>query len=61
MEWFTGAITWVASHTVQFAAVGWAIEKLLEVVSVLTPWKWDDNLGVLLAKILQKFAPTPKA
>ena len=32
----------------------WTLEKVLEVISRLTPWKWDDNLGVILANLLRK-------
>lgn len=52
-------LPWITAHGVQVVAIGWAVEKFLEVVSVLTPWKWDDNLGILLAKVLQNFSPKP--
>lgn len=43
---FLGNLTpWVAAL--------WLLEKALEAISVLTPWKWDDNVGVILAKILK--------
>ena len=32
----------------------WAVEKVLEFVSTITPWKWDDNLGVIFGKLLQR-------
>lgn len=53
------AWSWVLTHGTAIVAIGWGVEKVLEMVAVLTPWKWDDNLGVLLAKVLQNFAPKP--
>lgn len=43
---------WITSHLPEIIAIGWALEKFLELVATLTPWKWDDNLGVILGKLL---------
>lgn len=59
MEYIKDAIAWVSGHAVELVALGWALEKVLEIVSRLTPWKWDDNLGVLLANLLSKISKKP--
>lgn len=48
---------WLANNWTTVVAALWAFEKLLEVISTLTPWKWDDNIGVILGKILKSFFP----
>lgn len=48
---------WLTHNWVTLVASLWAFEKLLEVVATLTPWKWDDNLGVILGNILKRFFP----
>jgi len=48
-------IGFISNNWVSIVAALWAFEKFLEAVSVLTPWKWDDNLGVILGKLLATF------
>lgn len=47
-------LNWIQANWAQVVAALWAFEKLLEVVATLTPTKLDDNLGVILGKILAK-------
>jgi hypothetical protein len=51
---------WITAHWIEIVAALWALEKLLETVSTITPWKWDDNIGIILGKILRTFFPKPK-
>lgn len=30
------------------------LERLLSFLTALTPWKWDDNIGVILANLVKK-------
>lgn len=48
----------ILQNLAPWIAAGWLLEKALEAISVLTPWKWDDNIGVLLAKILKAIEGT---
>jgi hypothetical protein len=50
---------WLHGHWAELIALGWAIEKVLEIVATLTPWKGDDNLGILLGKFLGRFSKKP--
>lgn len=50
-------IQWVQQNWVQLGIALWGLEKVLEAVVVLTPWKGDDNLGVILAKLLKNIWP----
>jgi len=43
----------ILGNLAPWVAALWLLEKALEAIAVLTPWKWDDNLGVILAKILK--------
>jgi len=52
-----GIINWITTNWVQLVAALWLIEQLLRAISELTPWKWDDNLVKVLAKILKSFFP----
>jgi len=52
-----GIINWITTNWVQLVATLWLIEQLLRVISELTPWKWDDNIVKVLAKILKSFFP----
>jgi hypothetical protein len=45
--WQTDGIK-LAAETVVFL---YALEKFLEFVTTITPWKWDDNLGVIVGKL----------
>jgi hypothetical protein len=44
-----GIATWVALGTLL-----WTLEKVLEFVGTVTPWRWDDNLGVLLGNLVNR-------
>lgn len=50
-------ITWISTNLVAIVALGWAIEKVLEVVGTLTGNKQIDNIGELLATWLKKLFP----
>jgi hypothetical protein len=43
----------IISNLTPWVAALWLVEKALEAISVLTPWKWDDNIGIILGKILK--------
>lgn len=47
------AILAFLQNAAPWVAALWLLEKALEAISVLTPWKWDDNIGVILGKILK--------
>ena len=49
--------TWLQANWVPLAAGLWLVEQGFRVVSKITPWKWDDNLVDILAKILSSIAP----
>lgn len=46
---------WLMQNWVSIGVALWALEKALELIARLTPWKWDDNIGVILAKFIQLF------
>jgi hypothetical protein len=48
-------MNWILENWVSVVAALWALEKFLELFSTLTPWKWDDNVGVILGKLLLLF------
>jgi len=50
-------ISWVTQNWVTLVAALWLIEQTLRAISILTPWKWDDNLVAILANILKAFFP----
>ena len=50
-------IGWITANWITVVASLWALEKLLETVSVLTKTKIDDNIGIWLGKILKQFFP----
>lgn len=50
-------VHFIQNNWVQIGICLWAFEKFLEVLATLTPWKWDDNLGVILGKFLAQFFP----
>jgi len=50
-------IKWVTENWVALVAALWLIEQAFRAISILTPWKWDDNLVAVLAKVLQSFFP----
>ena len=52
---------WVWTHWMGLAAIGWAVEKLLETVGTFTNSKLVDNLGVMLGKFLQGIGMHPPA
>lgn len=50
-------IAYIQSHWIQIVAALWLIEQALRAISELTPWKWDDNIVKVIAKILKSFFP----
>lgn len=44
-----GAATWVALGSLLFI-----VTQVIGFVGHLTPWTWDDNLGILLGKLVSK-------
>lgn len=44
----------------ELLAIIGAVEVILGVVSAWTPWKWDDNVYVILHKIVANFFPKGK-
>jgi len=50
-------INWVTTNWISIVAALWALEKLIEAISVLTKTKIDDNVGIWLGKILSRFFP----
>lgn len=48
---------WLKANWVALVAALWLLEQTLRAISILTPWKWDDNLVKILTNILQAFFP----
>ena len=58
MEWITKIIEFFQSPQVLgWVAALWLLEQAIRAISVLTPWKWDDNLVEILAKALKTLFP----
>jgi len=57
MEWIKEVMQWLNLHWVELAAGLWLLEQALRTLSKITPWKWDDNLVDVIAKILQSIFP----
>ncbi len=47
-------------HWVAIGVALWGFEKVLEIITTVTPWKWDDNLGVIVGKWLVKLWKQPR-
>jgi hypothetical protein len=60
MEIIKDVIAWLSANTVELIALGWALEKVLEIVGKLTPWTFDDNLGVIVGKLLARISKRPQ-
>lgn len=39
---------------VKLVALLFLLEKFLSFITALTPWKWDDNIGVILANLVKR-------
>ena len=48
---------WIIANAGQLALVIIAVEKVIRLISQITPWKWDDNLADWLAKIINSLKP----
>jgi hypothetical protein len=48
---------WLTANWVSIVAVLWSLDALLDLVSPLTPWKWDDTIASWLGSMLAKFFP----
>ncbi len=55
-----GFIEWLKTNWVETVAALWLIEQTFRAISEITPWKWDDNLVKIFAKILRSFFPEKK-
>lgn len=55
-----GFMEYLTVHWVEIVATLWLIEQALRAISELTPWKWDDNIVKVMAKILKSFFPQKK-
>ena len=51
-------IKYISENWVAIVAALWLIEQAMRAVSLLTPWKWDDNITAVLTNILKKFFPS---
>ena len=54
-----GLYLWIHTHWAQLIALGWALEKVLEILTQITKWKGSDNLGIILGKFLSRFSKKP--
>ncbi len=50
-------IGYITANWVAIVAALWLIEQAMRAISILTPWKWDDNIVKVLHKILTSFFP----
>ncbi len=57
MDFIKEIVTYVQANWVAIVAALWLAEQALRAVSELTPWKWDDNIVKIIAKILRSVAP----
>jgi len=48
---------WIIQNAGQIALIIIAVEKVIRLISQVTPWKWDDNLADWLAKIINSIKP----
>jgi hypothetical protein len=48
---------WLQAHWVELGVGLWLLEQALRVLSKITPWKWDDNLVDVIAKVLSSVFP----
>jgi hypothetical protein len=57
MDFIKQIIAYVQGNWVSIVATLWLIEQAMRAISILTPWKWDDNLVKVLANVLTRFFP----
>jgi len=57
MQQIMEAIRWFQDNWVTIGVALWSIEKGLEIIVTLTPWKGDDNLGVIVGNVLRRIFP----
>lgn len=60
MDFIKEIVAYIQQNWVEVVATLWLVEQALRAVSELTPWKWDDNLVKIIAKILNQIAPKKK-
>lgn len=48
---------WLQANWVTVVAGLYVIDNVLDFVSPLTPWKWDDTVASWLGSMLAKFFP----
>ena len=48
---------WIIQNAGQIALIIIAVEKVIRLISKITPWKWDDDLADWLAKIINSIKP----
>jgi len=48
---------WIVANAGQIALVIIAIEKVIRLISKITPWKWDDDIADWLAKVINAIKP----
>ena len=48
---------WIQANWIPLGVALWFLEQALRAISILTPWKWDDNIVKILANILRAFFP----
>ena len=51
---------YIANNWVKIGVALWLVEQGLRAVSELTPWKWDDNIVKVIAKIIKSIFPKKK-
>lgn len=54
MEQITNIVSLVKTHWVEVLAGIGAVDVLLGIITKLTPFKWDDNLYVVLHNAISK-------
>ena len=50
-------ISYVQTNWVEIGVALWLVEQAMRTISILTPWKWDDNLVNVIANAIGKLFP----
>ena len=50
-------VSYVQTNWVEIGVALWLVEQAMRAISILTPWKWDDNLVNVIANAISKLFP----
>lgn len=60
MEVINSVFKFFTENWVQLGVALWLLEQAFRILSKITPWKWDDNLVDIVAKVLSALFPPKK-